>query len=297
MDSTPMKRYPGRVADVGGVPVLRALPNRERRMVGAWCFLDHAGPSHFDHGPGMQVGPHPHTCLQTFTWMIEGEVLHRDSLGSEQPIRPGQVNLMTAGKGIAHSEESLGKPDFHAVQLWIALPKEQRLMPPRFQHYPVLPKRVDQGLKITVLAGDWMDQHAPTEVHSPLVGVDMENEAPTSATLGLRPDFEYGVLSLYGDLQVNGESVQANELIYLPASGTQLHVQCGANTRFVLLGGEPYEGGVIIWWNFVGHSQEEIEGFLADWKRGEGFGAPVASKLPPLEAPSLEGVKLRTPQG
>lgn len=294
MDSTTLKRYPGRVADVGGVPVLRALPNRERRMVGAWCFLDHAGPSHFDHGPGMQVGPHPHTCLQTFTWMIEGEILHRDSLGSEQPIRPGQVNLMTAGKGIAHSEESLGKPDFHAVQLWIALPKDQRFMPPRFQHYPVLPKRVDQGLQMTVLAGDWMDQRAPTEVHSPLVGVDMENEAPTSATLGLRADFEYGVLCLYGDLQVNGEPVQANELIYLPAGGAELQVQCGANTRFVLLGGEPYEGGVIIWWNFVGHSQEEIEGFLADWKRGEGFGVPVASQLPPLVAPSLEGVKLRT---
>ena len=295
MDSAPLNRYPGRLADVGGVPVLRALPNRARRMVGAWCFLDHAGPSHFDEGPGMQVGPHPHTCLQTFTWMIEGEVLHRDSLGSEQPIRPGQVNLMTAGKGIAHSEESLGKPDFHAVQLWIALPKDQRFMPPRFQHYPVLPKRVDQGLQMTVLAGDWMDQRAPTEVHSPLVGVDMENEAPTSATLGLRADFEYGVLSLYGDLQVNGEPVQANELIYLPAGGTSLQVRCGANTRFVLLGGEPYEDGIIIWWNFVGHSQEEIEGFLADWMRGEGFGAPVASKLPPLVPPSLDGVKLRAP--
>ena len=154
MDSQELQRFPARVTDVGGVPVLRALPNRGKRMVGAWCLLDHAGPSHFDEGPGMQVGPHPHTCLQTFTWMIEGEVLHRDSLGSEQPIRPGQVNLMTAGRGIAHSEESLGKPDFHAVQLWIALPKDQRMMPPRFQHYPVLPKFVDQGLQITVLTGE-----------------------------------------------------------------------------------------------------------------------------------------------
>ena len=295
MDSTPLNRYPGRLADVGGVPVLRALPNRARRMVGAWCFLDHAGPSHFDHGPGMQVGPHPHTCLQTFTWMIEGEVLHRDSLGSEQPIRPGQVNLMTAGKGIAHSEESLGKPDFHAVQLWIALPKDQRFMPPRFQHYPVLPKFVDQGLQMTVLAGDWQDRRAPTEVHSPLVAVDMENDTSTSATLRLRPDFEYGVLCLYGDLQVNGQAAQANELIYLPVGGASVDVQCGANTRFILLGGEPYEGGIVIWWNFVGQNQEEIAQFRDNWNRGEGFGEPVQSPLARLDAPSMEGVVLRKP--
>lgn len=293
MDSTPLNRYPGRVADVGGVPVLRALPNRARRMVGAWCFLDHAGPSHFDEGPGMQVGPHPHTCLQTFTWMIEGEVLHRDSLGSEQPIRPGQVNLMTAGKGIAHSEESLGKPDFHAVQLWIALPKDQRFMPPRFQHYPVLPQFSRQGLQMTVLAGEWESQRAPTEVHSPLVAVDMEASQPTSATLALRPDFEYGVLCLYGDLQVNGQTAAANELIYLPEGGSAVDVQCGANSRFILLGGEPYEGGVLIWWNFVGQNQEEIEGFLANWNQGIGFGEPVASPLPPLTAPTLDGVQLR----
>lgn len=293
MDSTPLNRYPGRVADVGGVPVLRALPNRARRMVGAWCFLDHAGPSHFDEGPGMQVGPHPHTCLQTFTWMIEGEVLHRDSLGSEQPIRPGQVNLMTAGKGIAHSEESLGKPDFHAVQLWIALPKDQRFMPPRFQHYPVLPQFSRQGLQMTMLAGEWEGQRAPTEVHSPLVAVDMEACQPTSATLALCPDFEYGVLCLYGDLQVNGQTAAANELIYLPEGGSAVDVQCGANSRFILLGGEPYEGGVLIWWNFVGQNQEEIEGFLANWNQGIGFGEPVASPLPPLTAPTLDGVQLR----
>ena len=293
MDSQELQRFSARVTDVGGVPVLRALPNRGKRMVGAWCFLDHAGPSHFDEGPGMQVGPHPHTCLQTFTWMIEGEVLHRDSLGSEQPIRPGQVNLMTAGRGIAHSEESLGKPDFHAVQLWIALPKDQRMMPPRFQHYPVLPKFVDQGLQVTVLAGEWQGRKAPTEVHSPLVGVDMENEAPTRASLALRPDFEYGVLCLYGDLLVNGEPAPANDLIYLPDGGSAVDVQCGPNTRFVLLGGEPYEDGVLIWWNFVGQSQEEIAGFLDNWNRGEGFGAPVASPLKPLVAPAMEGKLVR----
>ena len=287
--------YSARVADVGGVPVLRALPTKGLRMVGAWCFMDHAGPSHFDHGPGMQVGPHPHTCLQTFTWMIEGEILHRDSLGSEQVIRPGQVNLMTAGKGIAHTEESLGKPDFHAVQLWIALPKDQRFMPPRFQHYPDLPQHTAQGLAMTVLTGSWQGQQAPTEVHSPLVGVDMQAQQPTSASLALRPDFEYGVLCLYGDLKVNGQPAPADQLVFVPQGSQQLQVDCGADTRFMLLGGEPYEGGVVMWWNFIGQSQQEIEQFLTDWNRGVGFGAPVASPLPHLVAPTLQGMQLRAP--
>ena len=128
------ERLPTRLADVGGIPVHRAVPQRALRKVGAWCFLDHLGPS-VQHGDrSMQVGPHPHIGLQTFTWMIEGEVLHRDSLGSEQVIRPGQINLMTAGRGIAHSEESLGSPRMHAAQLWIALPGDQRTTAPRFQH-------------------------------------------------------------------------------------------------------------------------------------------------------------------
>lgn len=119
-----IQRIAVRNAEVGGIPINRALPTRERRTVGAWCFLDHAGPTVFNGtSPGMDVGPHPHTGLQTFTWMIEGEVLHRDSLGSEQVIRPGQVNLMTAGHGIAHTEQSVGEQRrLHAAQLWIALP-------------------------------------------------------------------------------------------------------------------------------------------------------------------------------
>ena len=125
------------------------------------------------------------------------------------------------------------------------------------------------------------------------MGVDMENEAPTRANLALRPDFEYGVLCLYGDLLVNGEPAPANDLIYLPDGGSTVDVQCGPHTRFVLLGGEPYEGGVLIWWNFVGQSQEEIAGFLENWNRGEGFGAPVASPLKPLVAPPMEGKLVR----
>ena len=130
------QRIASRLTDVGGIPVARAIPVKERRTIGPWCFLDHIGPTRFAPGaPGMDVGPHPHIALQTFTWMVEGEILHRDSLGSKQVIRPGQVNLMTAGRGIAHTEESVpNQPDLHAAQLWIALPEADQHTPPRFDH-------------------------------------------------------------------------------------------------------------------------------------------------------------------
>lgn len=172
---TPLQRITSRIKDVGGIPVSRAIPVKERRLIGAWCFLDHAGPSVLkqDNG-GFRVVPHPHTCLQTFTWMLEGEVLHRDSLGYEQIIRPGQVNLMTAGHGIAHTEESVpGFPRLHAAQLWIALPEAVKDMPPRFDHYPTLPVWDADGIRHTLLAGDYASYHAPTLCFSDLLGVDL----------------------------------------------------------------------------------------------------------------------------
>ncbi|MBF2979098.1 pirin family protein, partial [Pseudomonas aeruginosa] len=142
-----LQRVTARAAEIGGgITVSRLMPSRQRRMIGAWCFLDHAGPAEFEPGGGLAVGPHPHIGLQTFTWMIQGEALHRDSLGNVQVIRPGQVNLMTAGHGIAHTEESL--PDerhAHAAQLWIALPYEQRDIAPAFDHHPDLPRWQEQG--------------------------------------------------------------------------------------------------------------------------------------------------------
>nr|WP_238996378.1 pirin family protein [Pluralibacter gergoviae] len=152
----PRQRISARVTDVGGIGVSRALPVRERRLIGAWCFLDHAGPAVFERGQeGMHVAPHPHVGLQTFTWMLDGEVLHRDSLGYRQIIRPGQVNLMTAGRGIAHSEDTApGHTRLHAAQLWIALPDAARNMPPRFDHYPELPQWQKDAIDFTLLVGD-----------------------------------------------------------------------------------------------------------------------------------------------
>lgn len=282
------QRIEPRTADVGGIPVNRVLPSRQRRLVGAWCFLDHAGPAVFrGNSRGLQVGPHPHTGLQTFTWMIEGEVEHRDSLGNRQVIRPGQVNLMTAGHGISHTETTVeGERDLHAVQLWIALPHAHRHTDPRFDHYPQLPQWNSQGIELTLLAGEFDGQRAPTLTFSELVGLDLRSADGGERALALRPDFEYALLPLEGDLEVDGESVPVNELAYLGMGRDSVQVRLSAAGRVVLVGGEPLSEEVLIWWNFVGHSREEISQAQRDWEAGsERFG----------EIPDFDGERLVPP--
>ncbi|NHI01054.1 pirin family protein [Oceanimonas sp. MB9] len=286
------ERLPARMADVGGIPVARLLPVRQRRLIGAWCFLDHAGPSQFAAGePGMRVGPHPHIGLQTFTWMLAGQVLHKDSLGHEQIIRPGQVNLMTAGRGIAHSEESVaGERTLHAAQLWIALPAADRNTPPRFDHYPRLPMWSQQEVCFTLLAGEYAGHKAPTLLFSPLVGLDLHAREAADLTLPLRPDFEYGLLALEGGITLAGEHIDANELIYLGAQRERLELALEANTRVLLLGGEPLAERIYIWWNLVGHSEAEIAEALADWQAGSPrFGTVEGFDGEPMPAPPLPG--------
>ena len=194
------QRLSARTAIVGtDTPIARVLPQAERRTIGAWCSLDHAGPVSFAPGAGLRVGAHPHTALQTFTWMLEGEVMHNDSLGHRQVVRPGQVNLMTAGRGIAHTEESL--PDqtrLHAAQLWIALPAHAADIAPRFDHYPDLPSWQQDGVDVVLLAGEWQGRRAPALVHTPLVGADLFSAAGAQVTLPLDPAFEYGLMPLTG---------------------------------------------------------------------------------------------------
>ena len=305
-ESKNLQRFPTRVADVGGIPIHRAIPQASLRKVGAWCFLDHAGPA-LPPPPGMQVGPHPHIGLQTFTWMIEGEVLHRDSLGTEQIIRPGEVNLMTAGHGIAHSEEAqtLG---VHAAQLWIALPDSHRNIAPRFQHYSELPQTQLDDLSVTVLAGEALGLTSPAEVHSPLMGIDLlaGNTASTArATLPLRLDFEHAVMSMSGEVQVEGQVLPSEEVIYLPAGTKEVHLECTPNSRLIIIGGEPMDEAILVWWNFVGRTTEEMQQAQVQWEAEVSsdadtinglprrFGKPVASPLKSLHSPSLAGVSLR----
>lgn len=225
-DDSPQRQqsFALRTAKIGrGTLIKRALPSREKRMIGAWCFLDHAGPSDFESGQGLDIGPHPHTGLQTFTWMIEGSMMHHDSLGSAQLIQPNQVNLMTAGYGISHTEVAPeGETKMHSVQLWIALPDDKKDMPPQFEHYPDLPVVEQDQISFTILVGDFLGARSPVQVHSPLLGVDLQAKVQTQTTLPLNPEFEYGVLVLQGTAQINGQALDDQQLLVLSPGESQL---------------------------------------------------------------------------
>lgn len=213
--------------------VRRLLPQRQRRMVGAWCFVDHFGPDDVAERPGMEVPPHPHTGLQTVTWLLEGEIVHRDSLGSVQPIRPGQLNVMTSGHGIAHSERSPAThpPVMHGVQLWVALPDPARAGAADFAHHAELPRWRDGELDLTLLVGELRGERSPAVVHTPLLGVEVEARAAATATLPLRPDFEYGLLAMSGAAQVDGLDLAPGALLYLGAGRDRLDLRADAGSR------------------------------------------------------------------
>lgn len=286
----PTLRIATRSADLGdGMLVRRALPSRQQRMVGAWCFLDHAGPVDFPPGRGMHVGAHPHIGLQTFTWLLEGEVLHRDSLGNEQIIRPGQVNLMTAGRGVVHTEDSLTDGSrLHAAQLWIALPPEAEDCPPDFAHHPQLPQWQAQGARLTLLAGDYGGHRAPTRLHSPLLGLDIASAAASTIDLDLRPDFEYALLPLTDSVRVDDEIFLADELAYLGRGRDKLRLDLAADSKILLLGGQPFAEPVLMWWNFVASDKATIATAQRQWESGDARFGPVGDgRAPRLTAPPL----------
>lgn len=283
-----LERIEARTAEIGeGFTTRRAVPNRQRRMVGAWCFLDHAGPANYGPGKGLHVGPHPHIGLQTFTWLIEGEVMHRDSLGFEQVIRPGQVNLMTAGRGIVHAEDSATDDPgrLHAAQLWIALPDAERHRAPGFHHYPELPIIESGGFRVTVLAGTAFSRIAPAEVFSPLVGLDITALRAAQLAAPLNPGFEHAALTLSGEVEVEGERLTPGTLLYLGSAREQLSLRCGAPARLMLIGGEPFKEEILLWWNFVARTQEEMVKATADWNAGRYFGEVKGSPSPRLAPP------------
>jgi hypothetical protein len=253
-----------------GFTVTRTLPHRQRRMVGAWCFLDAYGPHDITGTPGMRVGPHPHTGLQTVTWLVAGEVLHRDSLGTVQEIRPGALNLMTAGRGIAHSEET---PTAHSallqgVQLWVALPHAARDMPPAFAHHDDLPAVAAPGLTATVLIGTLAGATSPAASHTPLVGAEIVLAAGAEARIPLTPGFEHAVLVLDGTPTVDGVPLEPGPLLYRDAGRTELTLATGSAARLMLIGGEPFEERLVMWWNFVARDHDEFVQMRADWADG-----------------------------
>lgn len=291
-----VERITSHVGDVGGLPIQRALPSKARRTIGAWCFADHAGPA--TTVKRMNVGPHPHTGLSTFSWMIEGEILHRDSLGSEQVLRPGQVNLMTAGHGISHSEESL-TDRIHLAQLWIALPDAERERAPSFQHFGELPRCAVGGFDGTLLVGELGGQRSPVPSFTPLLGVDLVADGPADATLALNADFEHGVMLLEGEVEIAPaghdavEAVAPGTLLYIGPGCASVELRCMSATRLLLLGGEPWPTPPLLWWNFVGREPAEMQVWAEDWAREDGgrFGVVEGYAGPRIPVPPVPALR------
>ncbi|GAB4056859.1 pirin family protein [Catellatospora paridis] len=297
-DGPAHERLPGREVVLGGprgMTVSRTLPHKERRMVGAWCFVDQYGPAEHD----MRVAPHPHTGLQTVSWLVEGEVLHRDSLGSEAYIRPGQLNLMTAGHGISHSEESPvpRTAPLHGVQLWVALPDVARSVAPAFEHHPDLPVVELSGASLTVIMGELAGAVSPATAYTPLVGAEAALAAGAEITLPLRSDFEYAALVLDGTARVDGVPLEPGTLLYLGRERTSLDLATDAPARVLLLGGEPFEEEIVMWWNFVGRSHDDVVAAREQWMAADPrFGEVIGYDGAPLPAPVLPNAQLK-PRG
>lgn len=275
--------------------VRRLLPTLGRRMVGAWCFIDHYGPDDIATGLGMQVPPHPHIGLQTVSWLLEGEVLHRDSLGSEQLIRPGELGLMTAGRAIAHAEQSPVRHPalLHGAQLWVALPDAARQVAPAWQHDREPPALTDSGLTATVILGELAGAVSPGRTYSPLVGTDLALAAGTQTLLPLEADFEYAVLAASGYAEVDGTVLEPGALLYLGCGRRELRLASEPGARLLLLGGEPFAEQIVMWWNFVARTGEEIAEARDDWMRGNRFGTVEDYDGEPLAAPPLPATPLK----
>lgn len=280
-----------------GTEVRRLLPQRTLRTVGAWCFLDHYGPDDVSVGRGMQVPPHPHIGLQTASWLFEGLVLHRDSLGSRQLIRPGELNLMTAGRGIAHSEESpAGRPAvLHGLQLWIALPQPDRFTEPRFAHHADLPVVRGDGARVTVIVGEYRGERSPAEVFTPLAGFEVAVPGGGEFVLPVREDFEYGVVAADGSAVVAGALIAPGLLAHLPPGLSEIRFSPAGgrrHARFFVLGGAPFGERLVMWWNFVARTGEEIAQAREDWADGR-FDEVRGYPGDPLPAPPLPPFPLK----
>nr|WP_245761830.1 pirin family protein [Saccharopolyspora shandongensis] len=270
--------------------VRRTLPQRSRTLIGAWCFADHYGPDDVAETGGMDVAPHPHTGLQTVSWLFSGEIEHRDSLGSHAFVRPGELNLMTGGYGISHSEVSTSRTTIlHGVQLWVALPEEHRHAERDFQHYAPEPVGM-RGAEIRVFLGSLAGHDSPVRTFTPLLGAEVILEPHAAVTLAVNPGFEHGLLVDHGDVRMTDTLLHPAELGYAQAgTGTlTLANESDKTARMVLLGGPPFEEEIVMWWNFIGRSHEDIVRAREDWANSsDRFGAFEGYSGDRLPAPAL----------
>jgi len=277
-----------RLRDLGGFTVRRVLPSSRRKMVGPFIFLDQMGPVLLEPGEGIDVRPHPHIGLATVTYLSAGEFLHRDSVGSVVTIRPGDVNWMTAGRGIAHSERTPARARatggaISGVQLWVALPKSAEETEPRFAHHDrsELPMVEDAGAQVRVVAGSFLGVRSPVQVSWETVLADVTLTAGAILPISAHHD-ERAIFLTHGQLEIGGVVLDAGPLYVLRPS-LAVDVRALTPATFVLLGGEPMDGPRHIWWNFVSSSPERIEQARADWQAGR-FN-PIPGEFERLEAP------------
>ncbi len=276
-----IERHDARITEVGGLTVRRLLPKRTRRTVGAWCFVDHVGPTTATMG----IGPHAHIGLHTVTWLLEGELRHTDSLGTEQAIRPRQLNLMTAGRGVAHAEESTGaSTSIHAVQLWVAQPSATRGGAPAFEHHAELPVVELGAATATVLVGSVDGTTSPARTDSPLVGLAVDLRGAASVPLDV--GFEHAVAVLEGAVAVGDDIVAPGQLAYLGPGRDALNLRAG-DARLLVLGGAPFDEEILMWWNFVARDRSEVADAWRDWQQGDDRFGSVDSSLERIDAPPL----------
>ena len=285
-----------RARDLGSFSVRRALPSTQRQMVGPFIFFDQMGPAEFLLGAGMDVRPHPHIGLSTVTYLFEGQIIHRDSLGTVLPIRPGELNWMTAGRGIAHSERtppelrSLGSKLF-GIQSWVALSAKDEEAEPDFVHYEAsdLPLMNGEGKVIRVIAGSVLGASSPVRTSSPMFYADVTLRAGSS--LPLDPDYEERAIYLVaGDVEIAGDVFgPAQLLVFRP--GDRITIRAKTDARFMALGGEPMDGPRHIWWNFVSSRKDRIEQAKTDWKMARFDAVSGDSEFIPL--PETEAISLQ----
>jgi redox-sensitive bicupin YhaK (pirin superfamily) len=269
-----------REAQVGLVPVRRALPTRGRRTVGAWCFADHMGPASVTEDHSVDIGPHPHCGLQTVTWLVDGEILHRDSLGSEQPIRAGQLNLMTAGHGVSHAEEATGRyrGELHGIQLWVAQPEATRHGAAAFEHHAELPRLELGPAAATVLVGTFAGTTSPARADTDHVGVELRLAAGTAA-VPVEPAHEHALVVLTGALVVDDAPLGPGAIALLPPGRDELGLEATEPTTAMLLGGTPFPDRVAMRWNWVARTNDELDAAEAAWRADDGRFGTVASPL------------------
>lgn len=284
-----VESYPNRELSLGTLSISRALPVKERRLVGPWCFLDRFGPLTFNEGKPMDVAPHPHIGLQTVTWLLQGEVVHDDSLGVESLLRPGAVNVMTSGSAIAHAEQTptdnTGR--LNGVQLWVALPDAERHASASFEHVAEVPVLEARGGRAHVFAGTLQSETSPSVHFSELLGADVQVHRGQTVTLPVQPTFEHALLVLQGDARLDDQPLHERVLYYLGSRRSHISLASSEGSRILLIGGPPFPERILMWWNFVARTEEEIAQARADWEAGQRFGNVAAYKGPRLSAPSL----------